>query len=303
MMKRPNWKLTKHKKAFTFVELLIAMVIIAIVSGAVIMLAYTYFNHFEQAKELSMARERGIMVVTYLEKRILNAGLGMPTGTTSFKNGFGETLLSAIAVEIGGEEWDKTVFKPDEDREDSEELLIAYAIPSGMRTIEYSQIGTGGETIRLSSLDASKIEKNNKSTTKGWTVVPSQRMPFYITDYNTANKTIELTPGTDGTWAVPANEELHLVRFMKAFVENETFKVNDLTIPGGSQPLVEGILDCRFVMDGESGLLSVFILARGNRKYSRPVTPESLKGWDFPLPSGARNYHLTVINKGWRVRN
>ncbi|MGC9423980.1 PilW family protein [Vibrio sp.] len=301
MKKRVGQKVSRnHKKGFTFIELLIAMVIVAIVSGAVIMLGYTYFNHFEQSNELSMARERAIMVATYLERRILNAGLGMPSSGDSFTKAFEGLWDNGDFV---GEEWDREVFKPQDDGASFiNELMIAYAMPSGMRTLEYSQVGTGGESIGLSSLDTSKIKKNDKITTKGWIVFPSQRMPFFITDYDTTNTTITLRSEISGTWAIPANEELHLVRFLHAYVENETFKVNDLTI-ADNQPIVEGILSCKFSYEESTNLLEVSILARGNKQYSSYVAPADLKGWGTIENDDWRKYHLTVVNKGWRVRN
>jgi len=301
-MKRPSLKSIKHKKAFTFVELLIAMVILAIVSGAVIMLAYTYFNHFEQANELSMARERGIMVATYLEKRILNAGLGMPTMGNSFTDAF-EGLWNH--ADFAGEEWEGPVFEPEAGAGYSDKLMVAYAIPSGVYTISSGDIGSAASSVAVSRpVDSGKIDTSSDGNTKGWVVFPSVPMPFRITDYNNSagSETVDLL-AKEQTWYLAENDELHHVRFMAARVDETDgrFKVKDLTL-SGEQPVVEGILGCRFSLDEENSVLSVSILARGDRRYSRPVSGSSLSGWGA-VDEEWRHYYLAVVVKGWRVRN
>ena len=67
------------RSAFTLVELLLAMLVLAIVMGSVLSLGYAYIKHFEQANEITVAKDRATMVLTYLERRILHTGLGMHT--------------------------------------------------------------------------------------------------------------------------------------------------------------------------------------------------------------------------------
>ncbi len=320
MMKRLNLNLTKHKKAFTFVELLIAMVILAIVSGAVIMLAYTYFNHFEQANELSMARERGIMVVTYLEKRILNAGLGMPSSGTSFKRAFGDLWeaddFKAYTTPVASRDWNGPIYLPEMEKDEvhsSDELVMAYALPSGVYAVsqDYVNDDEEGRKIELSDPPDGFEEKikDDPKTTKSWVLFPSvveypsSRLPLLIKEFDESN-TITLRT-INGSGKISENDELHFVRFLRAFVESGTFYARDMAIStiSTTQPIVEGILDCRFSYDDRNGILSVSVLSRGNKRYSHYVAPSSLEGWETIEDSEWRKYHLTVVNKGWRVRN
>ncbi len=295
--------LNRSGKAFTFVELLIAMVIVAIVSGAVIMLGYTYFNHFEQATELSMARERGIMVVTYLEKRILNAGIGMPEPGSDFTDAF-EGLWGATELEpyTDSRDWDAPVYMPEIEEDDissSDELMIAYAVPSGVFTTVSADIGNTDVDVDMSgTVDGTKIE-NDATATKGWVVFPSVLTPFRIISAQTDEVTIRAV--RDHHWYLPANDGLNHVRILRAFVEAERFMAQDMTV-SGAQPVIEGVLGCRFFYDDETKVLAVSVLTRGNRSYSRLVSPANMTGWG-PVEENWRYYYLSVVNKGWRVRN
>jgi prepilin-type N-terminal cleavage/methylation domain-containing protein len=300
MKKRAGQRVGKnHKTGFTFVELLIAMVIVAIVSGAVIMLGYTYLNHFEQANELSMARERGIMVMTYLEKRVLHTGIGMPLSNGLFDDAFSGLLAGSLSS------WNQPLDNP-VDETGSTELRIAYAVPSGVRTIASADVVTTSTTIELSGPVGGHIDTTyTETSTKDWVVFPSLRMPLRVTGHSdtSGSETVDVLAKVDEPegWHVPANDEMHVVRFMRAFADGGLFKVEDMTAGTGEQPVVEGIVDCVFSVD-DSGVLSVAVLARGNNRYDRYVAPADIDGWGV-VPEDARHYHLTAVSKGWRIRN
>jgi prepilin-type N-terminal cleavage/methylation domain-containing protein len=247
------------RSAFTFVELLIAMVIVAIVSGAVIMLGYTYFNHFEQSNELSMARERGIMVVTYLEKRILNTGLGMP-GTddgNDFNDAFGD-LWSASAfapytTPTASRDWNGPIYLPEveeDQKHSSSELVMAYSVPAGAYTTSQDYVTDEEREIAISVLSSGfedKISYTDQSKTKSWVLFPSiveypsSRLPLLVTREFDIGDTIIWLRTIEGSGKISENDELHYIRFMHAYVEDETFKVDDLTI-SNNQPIVVGYL-------------------------------------------------------------
>jgi prepilin-type N-terminal cleavage/methylation domain-containing protein len=310
--------LKRSGKAFTFVELLIAMVIVAIVSGAVIMLGYTYFHHFEQSTELSMARERGIMVVTYLEKRILNAGLGMPKSADSFTGGF-SGLWDATDLQpyTDSRDWDAPVYMPEIEEDDissSDELMIAYTVPSGVFTTVSADISTTAATIDASGtkLDDNKVLTDNDENPKGWVVFPSAlplSVPLRITDYTNGTDNVEdlELSAKQATITVLPNDEMYLIRLIRVFVDNtsQQLKVDilDNTSSNNGQPVVEGILKCRFVYNDENKTLTVSVLSRGNRRYPKYVSPAEIIGWGHVEDNSWREYYLTAVKKGWRVRN
>ena len=300
-------------RGFTFAEILVAILIMAIVAGSVLMLGYTYIKHFEQANEITIAKDRATMVLTYLEKRILHTGLGMPVSADEFADSF-EGLWAH--QDFQGERWQRPLQEPEppeaeEQYNESEELLVAYAVPSSIFSISsgdiYNDDGVS-PPIEVSNLDIKMLPENppQLDQTKGWVVFPSVKWPLKVKarDNTYDPKTIELSVNGEKRHVL-VNDRLHYVRFMEAKVEDGSFKVKDLAISNiksGLQPIVEGILDCRFRLD-KNGVLAVSILARGNKKYSGFVSPVKVPDWDTVKDDEWRKYHLVALTKGWRVRN
>ena len=292
----------KKRRGFTLTEILVAVLIMAIVAGSVMMLGYTYFKHFEQANEITIAKDRATMVLTYLERRILHTGLGMPASADDFVDGFAGLLTGDL------EGWDSSIFSP-ENEDSSSTLKIAYALPSGVYSIESADIGTTASAVRISkTIDVGNFDFSDSST-KGWVVFPSatnsskKHTPFRISavDNTSGSESVSLQSKT-GNWYLPANDELFYVRFMQATVADEKFKIEELTLGNGLQPVVEGVIGCNFSLD-ENKVLKVSILARGSKKYSSSVSPASIPGWDGVVDNESRKYYLVVVNKGWRIRN
>ncbi len=303
----------KKLRGFTFAEILVAILIMAIVAGSVLMLGYTYIKHFEQANEITIAKDRATMVLTYLEKRILLAGLGMPLQAEEFEAAF-EGLWAH--QDFQGERWQGSVHQPEppgtlEQYNESEELLVAYAVPTSIFSISSGDVNNNDlnpTTIEVSDLDEEKlVEDLTGQTTNGWVVFPSAKWPFKArktSGYSSDPKTITLSVNGKKRHVL-ANDRLHYVRFMEAKVEDGSFKVKDLAISNiksGLQPIVEGVLDCRFRLD-KNGVLTVSVLARGNKKYSAFVSPVNMPDWDVVEDSEWRKYHLVALTRGWRVRN
>ena len=312
----------KKLKGFTLTEILIAVLILGIVGGSVLMLGHTYIKHFEQANEITVAKDRATMVLTYLEKRVLHAGQGMPVSADEFEavfDGLWEHQDFKGFKDIRDRRWRRPVQKPEppgslEPYSECEELLVAYAVPAGAYTIESKQVAPSkGEKVEISDKPA-LIEGGDARVTKCWVVFPTLPAPFFVTEDIppvSGGKTAitilarPLPQGEMKPWPVRVNDELHYVRFMEAKVEGSSFKTRDLALSStksGLQPIVEGILDCRFRLD-KNGLLAVSVLARGNKKYSRFVSPADVPHWGAVGDDEWRNYHLVALTRGWRVRN
>ncbi len=291
-------------KGFTLTEILVAVLIMAIVAGSVMMLGNTFFKHFEQANEITIAKDRATMVLTYLERRILHTGLGMPASADDFVDGFAGLLTGDL------DGWDLPLDSP-ENNSASTTLKIAYALPSGVYSIESADIGTTTSVVRISkTLDAGNFIFSDSST-KGWVVFPSvtkrtteltpSALRITAVDNTSGSESVNLQSKTDN-YFLPANDELFYVRFMEATVDDGKFKIKEHTLGGGFQPVVEGIIGCNFTLD-ENKVLTVSILARGNKKYSSTVSPANISEWDGVVDNESRKYYLVVVNKGWRIRN
>jgi len=289
-------------KGFTLVELLITMVLLSIIAGAIITLGSTYVLHFEQADDLSMARQRGIMVLTYLENRVLNAGLGMPAAgaaSTDFATNFHELLNGSHSAELT--DFAQAVNVTSGDRV----LAVAYALPSGLYTVDSYDCSYGVDVdVELSSnVDTTKVT-NDKNKTEGWVTFPSFGRAFLVK--SVASTTITLEPKLDSFLA--ANDEMYYVRFLKAYVQGGKFYAEDVTRQS-AQPVVEGIVDAVFYWDEGTRTLTAAVLARGNTRKGILIAPENLPGWEdadgnpLAIPEEARHYHLSVTRREWRLRN
>lgn len=312
----------KKLKGFTLTEILVAVLILGIVGGSVLMLGHTYIKHFEQANEITVAKDRATMVLTYLEKRVLHTGQGMNVSADEFEaafDGLWEHQDFKSFKDIKDRRWQRPIQKPKppgslEPYSESEELLVAYAVPTGTYTTGSKQVvPSTGEEVDISD-EPAHIEGGDAKVTKGWVVFSTLPVPFFVTKdippVSGGKTTITilarpLPQGGSKPWPVRANDELHYVRFMEARVEDGLFKVRDLAISNiksGLQPIVEGILDCRFRLD-KNGLLAVSILARGNKKYSRFISPVEVPHWGTVKDNEWRKYQLVALTRGWRVRN
>ena len=172
-MKSSQRRNMNRLKGFTLTEILVAVLIMAIVAGSVMMLGYTYFKHFEQANEITIAKDRATMVLTYLERRILHTGLGMPVSADDFIDGFAGLLTGDL------DGWDLPIYSPELDNSSSI-LQIAYAQPTRIYTIESADVGLTDVPVRVSDTIDGFIDSD--ISTKGWVVFPSVTMPFRIKD-------------------------------------------------------------------------------------------------------------------------
>jgi len=307
-----NLSFFRKLKGFTLVEILVAILIMAIVAGSVLMLGHTYIKHFEQANEITVAKDRATMVLTYLEKRVLHAGLGMPLSADEYV----ESLEGLWAhQDFQGGQWQRPVQKPElpaawEEYSESDELLVAYTVPTSIFSITSGDVSTddGHPTpIEVSDLDITMLAENQPNQTKGWVVFPSVKWPLKVKAGDNSSETKKITLSVNGpkNRLVLVNDRLHYVRFMEAKAEDGSFKVKDIAVSNlksGLQPIVEGILDCRFRLD-KNGVLAVSILARGNKKYSGFVSPADVPDWGAVKNDEWRKYHLVALTKGWRIRN
>jgi hypothetical protein len=127
----------------------------------------------------------------------------------------------------------------------------------------------------------------------------------------TAASASNLTVTVASDSAVTANfnqfDQVYMLRGMVAGVTggtNPSFFTNDL-MGGGPQPRVQGISGLHFVYDSDNGILSVSVLARGNRRHDAQITPSAPDGWDpsWGFSTEDTHYSFSVLQTSWRIRN
>ncbi len=269
----------KRRDAFTLTEILVSILILGLIMGAVIGLFFAIVMHLQQSNDITTAQQRGEMVLTALGPKILAAGLGMPQ-TASFD------LLG----------WESAVVSGDTDKE----LTIVYAVPtdaivSGEKSFAQDAI-VSVDLINFNSIPPNAI-KNDNTDVAGWVVFPATGVFMEAIDINNP---IRLKAATLAG-KVYTNDRLHLVRAIRAEVDNEKWFVMTDLKPDTARQIVEGIADIRFEKSTDGKFLRVWVLARGNTRHDTEITP--VPDWHEPIDTENRHYRLKVVQRTWGLRN
>jgi len=86
---------------------------------------------------------------------------------------------------------------------------------------------------------------------------------------------------------------------------SSVFYTNDIGTGTGNQPRVQGISGIHFELDANAGILSVAILARGNKRHDNVASASPPNGWDLSWGFSAEDthYRLSTLQAVWRIRN
>ena len=292
MLNRPR------TSGFTLVELLIVMVLGLLVAAGVLGVFFVFISDFEQTDDITAARTRGEMVVSILEGPILHAGLAMPDSTDVYS---GDQVLATVPswssfIEITGAE--------------SDELHVLYAMETGIYSQNEVSFDLNDELFGTSGLSLSQsipvpMMSTDSSKTTGWILFPtSNNAVFEITGNN------QLSARTSGGGFIAQYDKVHTLRALRAYLGTNPstgrreFYTQDVTV-STPQPRVDGIEKIYFERNGD--LLSVYILARGNKENADLSDTRAIPGWDeneLPsIDSSSKKYRLSVTKGSWRIRN
>lgn len=272
------------RRGSTLVELLVSITILTIIMGSVIGLFYAIVLHFEQSDDITTAQQRGEMVTTLIQKNILNAGLGI-SGDVS-------VIFSGNPIST----WGDSVSVASDDRT----LQVIFAMPSGA-ILSGDLAVVSGTSVDISLDVAPSMPINTDlAETEAWVTFPSSPLVAKVLQkYSPTSYRVE--PRTSGH--LYRLGELYHIRAMRGYAQDGSFFVEDVTL-GTAKPVVEGIADVRFVLQGDD--LSSWILARGNRRADKTVSPAFFPEWSSEfgnITSEDQHYRLKVIRTVWRVRN
>ena len=133
---------------------------------------------------------------------------------------------------------------------------------------------------------------------------PATGVALVVNDGTPQASPLVLTPKAAGT--VYANDRLHLVRAVRAKVDDENWFVLEDLKPEVTRRAVEGIADIRFDKSADGKSLTVWVLARGNTGMTRQITNSTLPDWPDacePIETENRHYRLKVVQRTWGLRN
>ncbi len=284
---------SKKRKAFTLVEVLIALLITSVIGGSTVSLLYTYLKNYEQSSEYTTALQRGQMVLSYLEPVVLAAGLGFPSSPDLYTHVVnGDPLLKS---------WGRPLSLADNGRR----IRLVYSLVLEAVTADMVDFSPGestsvaltGNTYGL-NLDYAYGPLTNK-----WVSFLSTGTPSLTG--STVSPLVLSFLGRDAITSARF-DPLLLVRTMEAYVKDGIFRVKDNNIPpnGEGQPVVEGVLKIYFEeLDGN--VLKVSVLTRGDAREGLSSPQEAIPWPDGgnPITSDDYRYKLVLSSAVWRVRN
>lgn len=295
-------------RGLSLTELLISLLVIGVVMAATMGLLYAFFGHFSQSDDYSAARQRAEMVLTILEKPVLMTGLGIPLKggmfVQSFKNSTNNNLQNlGSAIKI-----------MNANGKQHNDLRLLYALPSGRASTSEWDLASGDTpTISLTSGDplSAAFVDNNKGETRGWVIFPHYGYPLGVE--TRANDSVKVIANISGKIAF--FDELHFLRNFRIVESADSIYTYDgyFVLDSQTTPLlhrrVDGIVGLYADYQAASGILTVWVMARGERKANSPYyTQNRILEWvggtiDIPDFNTNRYYRLAVAQAKWRVRN
>ena len=314
----------KRLQAFTLIEFLVVMIVLAVVGIAAVGLFFSFSRHFEQSADLTIARQRGEMVLARLETAVLQAGLSMPNKTSDFEDAFVVNttpkidLITALRNVISG--WNKPLYLYENAGTVGtttyyKRLGIVYCLGSGIGVLE-DEHEVEADTDIVLKLSAACPDNQVKvataaSATDGWVTFSGCQVPFVVKSVDNANEKLTVTASKRDF--IPLYAELQYLRALCAYVSSPggtspQFYIQDVT-RGPAQPAVEGVSQVLFSFD-DSGtdatdVLTVHVLLRGNRRFPGQYTLGDVPGWPIAgtVTDEDRHYRLVAMSASWRVRN
>lgn len=280
---------SKRRKAFTLVEVLIALMITSIIGGSTVSLLYTYLKNYEQSSEYTTALQRGQMVLSYLEPVVLSAGLGFPSSPDLYTHVVnGDPLLKS---------WGRPLSLADNGRR----IRIVYSTVLEAVTADMVDFSPGGTASVALTGNTDGLNLNYAYGPSGskWVSFLSTGTPSLTG--STVSPLVLSFLGRDAITSARF-DPLLLVRTMEAYVEGEEFKVKDNE--DSAQPVVKGVLKIYFEeLDGN--VLKVSVLTRGDAREGLSSTQEAIPWPDGgnPITSDDYRYKLVLSSAVWRVRN
>ena len=322
--------MTGRGRGFLLVEVLTALVVGSVV-GAIVLAAGRWFVlSSERVSRLLLARDRGERVLSYLEPRVLHAGLGLSSCRTGslLRRAFGYgssgaplvatwtdrsrplqvyKTLGGASPEPAGDEGG--VFR-------GSGLCLLYAVPSG---IVLGTAGGGpvsldpGEGARFSVLSGSLGDWGSTASAVGrsrdlrsWVSLPLTGYPFFIEGHSGAEVSLELAAGVPGPVEVPPINDLFLMRGERFGVINGTLCFQELRTawyPPYFQPLEDGVLALWFEWRPALKCLDLWVLTSGGPAVFGPASRPPSWPVEAPWRAAFSRHELHVSRASWRAEN
>jgi len=304
------------RKGFVLVEVLASIVIASIVGISVAELVSLFLKQLDQVTDLVTARQRGEMILSRLELPVLRAGLFMPNTPdvfiSTFKVGSMDLVKGALQKVVVG--WNKPVFLCEavdgKETKYFKKMGIVYSLDSSIGILTERDVEAGQEVSLKLSSPCPGDQLRAATTLIGtdcWVTFSGCETPYLIKAINNVNKSLTIMASRRDL--IPLFSELQYVRALCAYIDfpggaSPSFCLQDVT-RGSAQPIADSISQVLFSFDEYSKILSVYLLIRGNHRFSRQITQGDVSGWPIndTITDEDRHYRLIAMAASWRVRN
>lgn len=324
-----------NRKAFSLVEIIIVIAIMAITIGIVGSLLAGYTRMFNETDDQAVARQRAQDVFNALEVSVVNCALGIPTDSMAYFD------TAPIA------NWSKPLDIRETTSYSSTGLLtgnvlrIVFSLPAGVkngvnRVSDYEPPATGTPEVTLTltrplSGDSVALTGHTNDTRKFIAFPNAYTSPLKVTliNGNNINVTGRPQPAADATanpdlamlvrGQIAPYQDIHHVRAIAAYVDSQSVfhaaEVNETDVsaavpttvlnPAGIR--VEGIKAVRFETSADHRLLTVKVLAEGDvvdpTRLDNTLTRNALKArWPSVTNWDERIFYADFVAT-WRIRN
>lgn len=317
-------------RGFLLVEVLTALMVGAVVGTVVLAAGRWFVLSSERVSRLLLARDRGERVLSYLEPRVLHAGLGLSScrtgGTLRRAFGYGSSNAPLVA---SWTDWSRSlqVYKrlgdalPELAREEGgvfrgNGLCLLYAVPTDilLRPVGGGSVSLApGDGARFSIISGSLRDWGSTASAVGrfrdlrsWVSLPLTGYPFFLERHSGMEVSLKLAAGVAGPVDVPSVNELFLMRGERFGVVNGMLCFQDLRTvwyPPYFQPLENGVLALWFEWRPALKCLDLWVLTSGGSAIFGPVPrPPSWPG-DAPWRAAFSLHELHVSRASWRAEN
>lgn len=290
-------------RGFILAETLIAVAIAGIITPPVVAAAMQcaeYMNNFIDDKVIML---RVANVESSLKTAIFYCGYGMPANSKKYKSAFGNQTKEPF-------NWPGPISVQSYSGRTDAKLRVAYGYPSGVAA--YKTIAASGAldyiTIQKEFGSGMVLADGNlskaPSSVKSWILfgcISPLSTPLAVRKLS--GRSVQVSSAAT-SFRIDYGDEAYYFRAGTYYTNADRLYCNDFRTTG-DQPKADGIVDMRFKLDKDAGLLKVYILVHGNLKLRSGPKVKGAERWpaEYGVPTGSGPYRYYVEEITWRLQN